>query len=373
MKHRFKLILLVSFITILNSCSDKNKAEQPKQQIATYPVTIVENKTLTGYDVYPTNIEGIINSDIRAKIAGYISAVLIDEGQKVKKGEPLFRIETQSMSQDAKALEAGVKVAQMEVNKLKPLVDKGIISDVQLETAKANLEQAKSNYNSILANIGYATVKSPIDGWVGSVNFREGALISPSNGKPLTTVVNTKQVFAYFSMNEKEYLNFLQKSEGTSLQEKIKNFPKVDLELANGTLFSEKGEIQTVTGQINKLTGTVSFRALFNNPNLLISNGNSGNIHIPIPYKNQPVIPQSATYEQQGQVFVFKLGENDMVLSSPITIKAKIDNLYVIESGLAAGEKIVTNGVGKLRNNTLIKPEEVKFDSIIMPIKVLFK
>jgi len=373
MKNIIKSVFILSLSLALYSCNNNENKQVQNQQIAIpFPVSTIENKTVIGYDTYPTSIEGIINSEVRAKTTGYVSKVMVDEGQKVKKGQVLFQLETESLTQDAKAAAANVNAAQVEVNKLKPLVEKNIISEVQLETAKAKLLQAKSSYNSLLATIEYAQIKSPIDGWVGSINYREGSLISPSNSTPLTVVVDTKKVYAYFSMNEKEYLNFLQKTKGNNLQEKIKNFPKVQLKLANGAIFSEKGEIQTINGQVNKVTGTVSFRALFNNPNLLISNGNSGQIRIPIEYKNKPVLPKSATFEQQGQVFTYKVDNNNIAKAKLINIKANVDNLYVIESGLTAGEKIVASGINKLRNNTIISPQEVAYDSIVKPIKVLF-
>src|SRR5690606_5300945 len=173
-----------------------------------------------------------------------------------------------------------VNAAQVEVDKLIPLVEKNIISNVQLETAKARLTQAKSSYNSVAANIGYATIKSPIDGYVGAIPYRVGALVSPADPQPLTTVSTTEEVFVFFAMNEKDYLNFLQTTEGNTRDEKVNNFPDVELQLVTGTIYEQKGDIETVTGQINQSTGTVSFRAKFPNPNGLLANGNSGSVRI---------------------------------------------------------------------------------------------
>ncbi|WP_339917835.1 efflux RND transporter periplasmic adaptor subunit [Yeosuana marina] len=373
-KINLKPILTICLAVLLSSCGNKQENQQaPQRPPATFPVAQIKPKTITGYQEYPTNIEGIINSNVRAKVSGYIQKVFVDEGQKVKKGQTLFKLETQSLSQDADAAKARINVAQVEVNKLIPLVEKNIISPVQLETAKANLVQAKANYSSIVANIDYATVKSPVDGYVGSINFRQGSLISPNDATPLTTVSDIKQVYAFFSMNEANYLDFLQSAKGASLKEKIANFPEVSLILANGNTYAEKGKIQTSSGQINQNTGTVSFRAVFNNPNQLLTNGNSGKIKVPTIYKDAIVIPQEATYEEQGHVMVFKIGENNMVTTSLIKIKASIDNLYVVESGVKEGDKIVTTGVGKLKSDMPITPQEVPFDSIIKPIEKLFR
>ncbi len=373
-KINLKPILTICLAALLSSCGNKQENQQaPQRPPATFPVAQVTPKTVTGYQQYPTSIEGIVNSRVRAKVSGYIQKVFVDEGQKVRKGEPLFKLETQTLSQDEGAAKASINVAQVEVEKLIPLVEKNIISPVQLETAKAKLAQAKANYRSIAANIDYATVKSPVDGYVGSINFREGSLVSPSDATPLTTVTDIKQVYAFFSLNEADYLNFLQNTKGENLKEKLANFPEASLILANGSTYSEKGKIQTSSGQINQTTGTVSFRAIFNNPNQLLTNGNSGEIKVPTIYKDAIVIPQEATYEQQGKIMTFKVGENNMVSSSIIKIKASIDNLYVVESGVKEGDNIVASGVGKLRNDMPITPQEVPFDSIVKPIKILFK
>lgn len=365
---------LVLIALLIVSCGDTQQTPQQGQnQPPTFDVAVLQNSSITGHKTYPTTIEGIVNSDVRAKVSGYIQKVLVDEGQKVKKGQPLFRLETQSLSQDAEAAKAAVNVAKVEVDKLVPLVEKGIVSNVQLETQKAKLLQAQSNYNSIVANIDYANVRSQIDGFVGAIPFREGSLVSPTNAIPLTTVSDITKVYAYFSMNESEYLDFLQHTEGKTLQDKINNFPKVILILANGEEYAEQGTIETSIGQINPNTGTVNFRAVFNNPNLLLTNGNSGKIKIPTIYENAVVIPQAATYEEQGQIMVFKLGENNTVSASIIETKIGIDNLYVVESGVKAGDKIVTAGVGKLKSDMKITPQEVPYDSIVKPIKTIFK
>ena len=365
-------LVLVAFLAF--SCKETNQApQQGPNQVPSFDVTVLSKKTVTGFKTYPTSIEGIINSDVRAKVTGYIQNVLVDEGQKVKKGQPLFKLETQSLSQDADAAKAAVEVAQVEVDKLVPLVEKGIISNIQLETQKAKLLQAQSNYNSIIANIDYATVKSQVDGYVGAIPFREGSLVSPTNTTPLTTVSDITKVFAYFSMNESEYFDFLQATEGNTLQDKLNNIPNVHLILANGEEYPLEGKIETSIGQINQNTGTVSFRAIFENPNQLLTNGNSGKIKIPTDYKNAIVIPQEATFEQQKEILVFKLGENNMVSSSKVNIKAPVDHLYVVESGLDEGDKIVVSGIGKLRSDMEIAPNEVPFDSIIKPIKAVFK
>ncbi|MFH4966606.1 efflux RND transporter periplasmic adaptor subunit [Gaetbulibacter sp. M240] len=368
-------ILALSFIGLLffNCKETPNAADQGNRPPASFPVAVLQAKTITGFESYPTNIEGIVNSAVRAKVSGYVKQVLVDEGQYVRQGQLLFKLETQTLSQDADAARARINAAKVEVDKLIPLVEQNIISSVQLETAKANLAQAKANYNSIVANIDYANVKSPVNGFVGSINFRQGALIGPNDARPLTTVSDIKQVYAFFSMNEVSYLNFLQKTPGKTLQDKIDNFPKVQLILANGEIYPEEGTIETASGQLDEETGTVNFRAIFNNPNQLLTNGNSGTIKVPTIYENAVVIPQSATYEEQNKILVYKVKPDNTVAASVIKVKAAIDNLYVVASGVENSETIVVSGVGKLRSDMAITPQETAYDSIVKPIKPLFR
>ncbi|GAA4280390.1 efflux RND transporter periplasmic adaptor subunit [Gaetbulibacter aestuarii] len=376
MKKKYLIPLLAAgLISLLFfNCKDNaNSGGQANRPPASFPVAVLQPKTITGFESYPTHIEGIVSSAVRAKVSGYVKNVLVDEGQPVRKGQTLFKLETQALSQDADAAKARVNVAQVEVDKIKPLVDQNIISAVQLETAKANLAQAKANYNSIIANIDYATVKSPVDGYVGTINFRQGALIGPNDPTPLTMVSDISQVYAFFSMNEISYLDFLQKTPGKTLDEKIKNFPKVQLILANGETYSEEGTIQTASAQLNNETGTVNFRAVFDNPNQLLTNGNSGTIRIPTTYKDAVVIPQAATFEEQNKILVYKLKPDNTVSAAVIKVKADIDNLYVVASGLKNSDTIVANGVGKLRSEMPITPQQTAYDSIVKPIKTLFR
>lgn len=376
MKRSIKYIALIATALVMMSCGeDQNSQAQAAapQQAQPYPVIVVPSKTVTGNTSYPTSIEGIVNSEVRAKVSGYITNVMVDEGQKVKKGQVLFKLETQSLNQDAAAAKANVNAAQVEVDKLKPLVEKNIISNVQLETAKAKLQQAQSGYNSIAANISYANIKSPVDGYVGSIRLREGALVSPTSQEALTTVTNISKVYAYFSMNETDYLNFLQEYEGEDIEAKIKNMPKVKLELANGSIYDQEGTIETINSQVNANTGSISFRAVFDNPSRLLTNGNSGKIIVPKTYENAILVPQESTFERQGSVLVYKLDADDKISSSAIEVITNIDNLYVVKSGVNEGDTIVAKGLAKLRPDTKISPQPTPFDSIAKPIEKVFR
>ncbi len=368
MKRSHYLYIIIGLFA-LQACK-----QQPQQQAPAampYPVVSVPLKTITAYNSYPANVEGTNNSSVRAKVSGYITQVLVDEGEKVRKGQVLFKLETQSLSQDAGAAQANVNAAQVEVDRLVPLVEKNIISSVQLETAKARLAQAKSSYNSIVANIDYANIRSLIDGYVGAIPYREGSLVSPGDPQPLTTVSTTKDVYVFFSLNEKDYLNFLNTTEGTTRDEKIKNFPEVQLQLINGTVYSEKGKIETVTGQVEKSTGSVTFRAKFPNPSGILANGNSGSILIPKQYKDVVVVPETATFEQQGYIYVYKV-EKDTAYSTMIGVEDIVDHMTIVKSGIKKDDKVVVEGIVKLKNRTPVIEQNVSFDSIVNSLKPVF-
>lgn len=391
-----KLILFSVAAFSLTAC----KKEAPKQDgPKPFPVVSVENKNVVGYDTFPASIEGRVNNDVRAKIQGYITQVLVDEGQYVTKGQPLFRLETNILTENAAASKAGigaaesniaaahaqVNAANVEVNKLKPLVQKNIISNVQLQTAQANLAQAQAglqqaiaakrqavaNYKGVEANIDYSVIRAPISGVIGKLPLKVGSLVGPTDQVALTTISDTSEIFAYFSMNEKSYFDFLENSVGANVPEKIKNLPMVELELANGSIYPEKGRIEAITGSLDPTTGTIQFRVSFKNAQKLLSNGNSGTIRFPKRYDNVLVVPESATYEQQGIVYVYKV-EKDTARNTVVEVIERIDNLALIKSGVKKGEVIIAAGTGNIKPGTAVKPKKVSMDSLVQSVKPKF-
>ena len=395
MTKTFLLSLLLGIF--LSSCNDGDQTAPIP--VKPYPVVAAEMKEINGFYSVPTDIAGKNNNQVRSKIQGYIKQVFVEDGQKVTAGQVLFRIETNVQNQNAdasraqitameasiKAAEANVMAAQVEVDKLTPLVEQGIISNIQLETARANYlkakgqqsqamankEVAKANYQGVMETIGYSIIKSPINGVVGKINYREGALVSPSDPQPITTVSDVSKIYAYFSLTEKQYINFFQMYEGKDLNEKLSNVPPIDLVLANGSLFEEKGKVETATGQIDPGTGTIQFRVAFENKNGLLSNGSTGSLRIPRSYGNVLVIPESSTFDQQGFTYIYKV-VNDTTVSAVIEVKDRVNNFAIVSSGLNAGEKVIASGVNTLKPGTAIKPNPVNMDSVVNNIKPVF-
>lgn len=390
------------------------KEEAPPKKTPVVETVEVSQKTVTDYTEFPTTLQGQVNNDIRAKIQGYISQVFIDEGQYVQAGQPLFKLETNVLSEQAGAAASGVnaaranaavteanvqaakaqvQAAQVNVNKLIPLVRQNIISNVQLQTAQAQLAQAqaqlaqaqagvqqaqanvatsRATYSAAEANIDYSIIRAPISGYIGKINLRKGSLVGPSDQTPITSISDTKEIFAYFSMNEAQYLDFLKDTTGATLTEKLKNLPPVKLLLANGQTYNENGIIRTVTGQVDTRTGTVQFRATFPNGSRLLTNGNTGKVLIPREYQNATVIPQSAISEEQGITYVYKV-KKDTAYQTNVEMTAQVGNVAIIRSGLQPGEVIVAQGTGNIKDKTAVKPKMTTAKAVESDIKPIFQ
>ena len=264
---------------LLASCGNKSNTASPSE-VKPYGVITIVPRTTVIYSDFPATIQGQQNVEIRPQIDGYMQALYVDEGSVVKKGQLLFRISAPLYEQGVRTAEANIKIAQadlnaaqMQVNKVKPLVEKNIISSYELQSAQytlqskqAALAQANATLINARTNLSYATIYSPADGVVGLIPFKIGSLVSGTTTQPLTTVSNIQNIYAYFSINEKQQLDFLTNTKGNTLQEKLATLPPVTLLLANGAAFDQKGRIETIGGLVNVPTGSVAFRATFQNP-----------------------------------------------------------------------------------------------------------
>lgn len=374
---------------ILASCGgakdDKAKAAAAAAaQPQAYPIFAVATQSTTLDSDYPATIEGIQDIDIRPKVDGFVEKIYVDEGAVVKKGQLLFKINAPQYEQQVRTAnasisnaEANVNAAQLQVNKTKPLVDKEIISKYELEAAqltlqsrKAALAQAKAELVNAQVNLGYTNITSPVDGVVGSIPFKTGSLVSPTNAQPLTTVSNISKVYAYFSLNEKQLLDFANTYKGKTLAAQMQNIPAVSLILADGTTYAQNGKIESINGQINTSTGSASLRATFPNPTAILKSGASAAVRIPQHINDVILIPQKSTMDLQGKKFVYLLGDSAKVVSTEIEIMENTKGkFYVVTKGLKTGDKIVLEGFQSLKNATMIKPQTLNADSIYAEIK----
>lgn len=362
---------------LLAACSSAGQEDNPQESKGgnhpiQLPVIKIDTMTIHSYKSYPVAIEGTKSIDIRAKVDGYISQVCVDEGDWVTEGTQLFKLETRSLTQQARAAKASVDVASVEVERLKPLVEKKIVSEVQLKIAEATLALQQSNYETVMANIDYSNITSPVEGVVGAINLREGDLVSALTITALTTVSSIKQLYGYFSINEKEYLSLIRTTPGATLKDKIKNLPNVTLILADGSQYESRGVIETIAGDIDKSTGTIRLRAIFENEALLLKNGNSGMVRLPKVYNSAIVIPKESIFDIQGVSHIYVVKDNK-VEAQVITAGETIGKLLVVEDGLEPGTIILAKGSNKVHPGTEISPKEVPMSQIVESFNTVFK
>lgn len=361
-------IILLAIVAACNifiaGCGSEGPAQQ--QEVQAYASMKVETGNIVVSDAFPASVEGQQDIAIYPQISGTISKVCVKEGQKVRKGESLFIIDQvpfkaalQMAQANVESAKAGVATAQLLYDSRVKLYEENVISEFdmltsknQLLTAKAALAQAEAALVNAENNFTYTKVLSPANGVVGTLPFRAGALVSPAQPKPLTTVSDNAKMYVYYSLSETQLLDLT--AEHGTMKEAIACLPKVQLELANGKIYQYEGVIETISGVIEPSTASVSVRAVFPNEGGILHSGASGRVIIPSVLENVIVIPVSATFELQDIVFAYKVEQGKAVAVKLGVELSDSGREYIVKSGLAAGDTIVTEGVGLIRDGQQI-------------------
>ena len=362
-----QIALFAVGMSLLTACG--NSQSGMKLGDAEFAVMAVNSTTSDQTTSYPATIKGTQDIEVRPQVSGFIVKLCVDEGATVRKGQALFQIDPTQYAAAVGQAKAAVEMAKANVSTLtlteknkKTLFDQKIISDFEYQTAvnqlmsaKASLAQAEAQLVSANQNLSFCTVTSPSNGVVGTFPYRVGSLVSPSVAQPLTTVSEIGTVYVYFSMTEKQLLE-MTKAGGT-LKEQLEKMPAVELQLADGTTYNEKGRIDAVSGVIEQSTGSVSMRAVFPNTNNILRSGGTGNVVFPYTMNDVILIPQTATQEIQDKKFVYVVGADNKVKHTEITV-SPLDNgkQYIVTGGLKAGDRIVVEGVQILKDGQEIKP-----------------
>lgn len=363
-----KTILLLLPVLIFFGCSSA-----PQQAAAPPPptevVTISAGDAITENE-YTASVEGKVNVEIRPQVDGNLTQVLVDEGAFVSAGQPLFRIndlpyreQYNSALASLHAAQAAIATAQVEIDKVTPLMESKVVSAVQLRTATAakqmaiaNAEQAKAAVASAQINLGYTTIKAPVSGYIGRLPKKQGSLVSRTDVEALTTLSDVREVYAYFSLSEGDFIRFKAQYPGSTLSDKIAALPPVALVLADNSLYGEAGRVTMVDGQFDKNTGAITLRASFPNPQGLLRSGNTGRVRMTMPHDGAILVPASATIELQDKVFVYALEDSNKVAKHPIHIVGKSGENYLVEDGVKPGDRIVFNGLDHLQDGAKIQP-----------------
>lgn len=368
-----RIITLSLIALFLASCADKN-AGAPAAAPATLPVMDIAYATSSTETEYPVAIQGKTDVEIRPQVSGTLDKIYVDEGAYVSAGQPLFKIndnpyrqQYNNASASLNAAEASVINAQLEVEKLTPLVANKVISDYQLKTAKANLAiakatvaQSKAGVGTAQINLGYTIIKAPVSGYIGRLPRKQGSLVGTADPEALTTLSDTKEVYAYFSLSENDFINFKSQYKGNTINDKLKGLAPVSLVLSDDTVYPQAGKIDMVDGQFDKTTGAITLRAKFPNANGLLRSGNTGRVRISIQHQNAIVIPQDATVEIQDKIYVFLVDKKNAVTRQPVVVAGKSGTDYLIKEGIATGDRIVLKGFENLPDGATIIPDTAK-------------
>ena len=314
---------------------------------------------------YPASIKSQQDVAINPKVSGHIVKVYVTEGQEVQAGQPLFLIDPVQYQAAVTAATAQVNVIKanlenqsLTVENKKMLHAKGIISDFDLKSAEnqlaslnAQLEAAKAQLTNAKDQLSFCTVTSPTSGVVGEINYRQGTLASPGMSKPLTNISNLEKMYIYFSMSEKQVLGLGGQAAA------LKSFPEINLRLSNGKEYNYKGKVAAISGIIDANTGSIQVRAEFPNPERMLRSGGTGSIEVPTQDSAAVMVPQIAVVEVQEKKFVYTLGADNKVNYTEITVLTQNDGQnYIVTSGVKAGDKIVVEGITRLKNGMEITP-----------------
>jgi len=365
------LFVAVAGVVLYSSCGSSS-ATAPAPPPPSLPVAAIVTGNDTTFQEYPASIEGTVNVEIRPQVNGTLDKIFVDEGAFVKAGQPIFKINDQPYRAQLNnalasqhAAEGAMANAQLEIDKLTPLVQNKVISEYQLKTAKsaydvakANTEQAKANVATAQINLGYTLIKAPVNGYIGRLLKKQGSLVAPADPEALTQLSDVHNVHVYFSLGEKDFVNFKEQYSGQTLADKLKQIPSVELLLADNSAYATKGKIDMIDGQFDKNTGAITVRASFTNAQGLLRSGNTGKIRLSLLHNNALIVPQSATVEMQDKVFVFALADSNKVKKQAITIIGKSGDNYLVKDGVKAGDQIVLSGIDHLQEGTVIQPQK---------------
>lgn len=366
----FKTAILAALAApILVACGGSKGGGLPNFGDNEFAVRTAEISSASTETSYPATLRGIHDVEVRPKVSGFVTKVLVHEGQAVRAGQVLFTLDSETFQAAVRQAQAAVHTAQSQLNTArltyensKKLFDQNIIGQYELETARntwlsaqAALAQARASLASAREQLSYCTVTSPTAGVIGALPYKAGALVSPSITTPLTSVSDTRTMEVFFSMPESEVLS-LAKSAGNT-QAAIASLPRVQLQLADGTLYNETGKVVKMSGVIDPTTGAISLIAHFSNPQALLKSGGAGQIVIPHSNSNAIVIPQEACSQVQDKIFVYLVDKDNKVKYTEITVDPQNDgNNYIVLSGMKNGDRYVSKGINKLQDGMVIKP-----------------
>jgi RND family efflux transporter MFP subunit len=346
---------------LLTACSNRTKESKTEEKFTVINPIVMDTVYI---NEYVADIHSVQNVELRARVKGYMEAIHVDEGKAVKAGQLLFNISSKEYKEaltkakaSLKSAIAEAKAAEVDVQSAKTLVEKNIISKTELEMAQARLDaanaridEAKSDEANAGLNLSLTEIKAPFDGIINRIPNKAGSLID--EGTLLTSISNNSEVFAYFNVSEKEYLDFISKPAQENKQE-------VELVLANNALHKQKGFVETVDGEFDKTSGNIAFRARFPNPDGILKHGSSGKVRLKTELKNAMIIPQKSTFEIQEKTYVYVVDQKREIMMKSFVPQFRMGHLYVVLSGLNPTDNIIYEGIQRVKEGEQVIAERI--------------
>jgi membrane fusion protein (multidrug efflux system) len=350
-------IALSATIMLFASCSE-HATEKEKE--ATFIVTSPMQTDTTIYKEYVAQIHSANHIELRSQEKGYLQKIFVDEGEFVKKGQLMFKLMPAIYEAEVGRSKAELTYAEIEYKNTKGLADNNVVSANELPMAKAKVDKAKAELQLAEAHLAFTEIRAPFNGIMDKFHTRLGSLVD--EGELLTSLSDNSKMWVYFNVTESEYLDYIQKV-------KSKEKQKVLLQMANKELFETSGFVETIEADFNNETGNIAFRAAFQNPKGILRHGETGNIMMPIHLKNALIIPQKSTFDVLDKKYVYKVDEKGIITSSQITIAQEISHFYIVAGGLKPSDKILLEGLGKVKNNEKIKYNFISLEKELAEIK----
>nr|WP_240424387.1 efflux RND transporter periplasmic adaptor subunit [Tunicatimonas sp. TK19036]WKN38722.1 efflux RND transporter periplasmic adaptor subunit [Tunicatimonas sp. TK19036] len=365
--------MMMCLLGLLTNCTEKAQSITNQGEIQNLPVTQVLMKDTTLYREYVADIQAVQNVELRARVQGFLERIYVDEGQEIKKGQLLFKINDEEYKAELAKAKANLqntiaeaKAVELEVDRLRVLVDKNVISKTELDVAlarldavKARIAESRSAETNATMRVSYTSIRAPFDGIIDRIPLKTGSLIE--HGTLLTTASDVSEVYAYFYVSESEYLQYM-KTKAANTNNKSN---QVKLILADGSNYPHVGNIETMEGEFKASTGSIAFRARFPNPEKILKHRATGRISLSSTIKNAVIVPQKAVFEIQDKNYVFLVDSTDQVKMRNFVPKTRFSHYYIVESGLEPGDRIVFEGIQNLQEGMQIAPQHVGLDSIL--------
>jgi len=358
-------------------CNADQKTDRPEADEKVLPVTRIAARDTVLLHEYVGDIQAVRNVEIRARVSGFLDKIYVDEGQAVRRGQPLFgindeeyRAELARAKANRQSAIAEAKTAELELDRVRLLVDKKVISKTELEVARtklnaarARIDEARSAEANAAIRLSYAHVKAPFDGIIDRIPLKTGSLVE--EGTLLTSVSDNRAVFTYFNVSEGEYLEYVK----TRQEQPGREDHQVSLVLADGSAYPHPGKIETMDGEFDASTGSIAFRARFPNPDKLLKHGATGTIRLANRITGALIVPQKAVFEIQDKNYVYVVDANNRITMKNFVPKARFSHFYIVESGLRPGERIVYEGIQNVKDGLRIVPQAVTLDSLLAKAK----